>query len=485
MLPRKDGRDGEAKRDTRLPKVEKRLSKVEKRLPRVKDTFLKKSKYRHLLDDVRVNRWFRNNLRGSAVTAAEQLRRLGRICEHFDTSPQELARLSCRRAEDFLLDMATMLEDEGKRSSYIKNMLKAGKSWFRACRKHIDVDIKLTRETGLFDSEKPPVPAELQRILDAADTRQKVGISLMAFSGFRDQVLGDYTGIDGLKVGDFPEMSIKDGKVQFDRMPTLIKCRAPLSKIKYEYVSFLNQQGCDYLKSYLEERMRRRKKETKQDGRTVEVEVPGETLTADTPIITPRQLHVGTHIRTTNIADMLKKAIVKSGFNYRNYVFRRYFATRILHAEEEGLPHSYSVFWMGHMGEMLMLYTLHKGLDDETRERLRAAYKKADEAHLTTRGKKEETSEAKLVATLRREWLKYSGYGDEEIAKLGDLSKLTHEQVQELTRKSRQKVVAMSELKQLIAEGWEFVASLPNDEAVVRLPTALTQAQAGDRTSPP
>jgi hypothetical protein len=62
---------------------------VEKRLPRVKDTFLK---YRHLLDDRQVNRWFRNNLRGSAVTAAEQLRRLGWICEHFDTTPQELAK---------------------------------------------------------------------------------------------------------------------------------------------------------------------------------------------------------------------------------------------------------------------------------------------------------------------------------------------------------------------------------------------------------
>jgi integrase len=466
-------------------KAEKRLSKVEKRLPRVKDTFLKKSKYRHLLDDPQVNRWFRNNLRGSAVTAAEQLRRLGWICKHFDTTPQELARLPCRKAENFLLDTVSLLEDDGKRSSYIANMLKAAKSWFRFNRKHIEVNIKLTRESGLFDKEKPPTLAELRRILDAADTRQKVGVALMSFSGFRDQALGDYTGVDGLKVSDFPEMSIRDGKVEFDKIPTLVKCRASISKIGYEYASFLSQEGCGYLQNYLEERMRRRKKETKQDGKTIEVEVPGETLNPDAPIITPKQLHVGTHIRTTNIADMLKKAITRAGFNYRPYAFRRYFATRMMHAEEGGLLHSYSVLWMGHAGEMLMRYTLEKGLDDETREMLRAAYKKADEAHLTTRGRREEVPEAKVVATLRREWLKYSGYGDEEIAKLGDLSKLTHEQVQELTRKSRQKVVAMSELKQLIAEGWEFVASLPNDEAVVRLPTALAQAQAGGRTSPP
>jgi hypothetical protein len=192
---------------------------------------------------------------------------------------------------------------------------------------------------------------------------------------------------------------------------------------------------------------------------------------------------VGTHIRTTNIADLLKKAITRAGFNYRPYAFRRYFATRMMHAEEGGLLHAYSVLWMGHAGEMLMRYTLQKGLDDETREKLRAAYKKADETHLTTRGRKVEMPETKLVAMLRKEWLKLARYSDEEIAKLGDLAKLSHEQVQELTR--RQKVVAMSELKQLIGEGWEFVASLPNDEAIVRLPTVLTQAQAGDRTSPP
>jgi len=55
-----------------------------KRYPRVKPTFLKKSKYRHLLDDPQVDRWFRNLLRGSAVTAAERLRRLGWLCEHFE-----------------------------------------------------------------------------------------------------------------------------------------------------------------------------------------------------------------------------------------------------------------------------------------------------------------------------------------------------------------------------------------------------------------
>jgi hypothetical protein len=45
--------------------------------------------------------------------------------------------------------MVTLLEDGGKRSSYISNHLKAAKSWFRFNRKHVEVEIKLARESGL------------------------------------------------------------------------------------------------------------------------------------------------------------------------------------------------------------------------------------------------------------------------------------------------------------------------------------------------
>jgi hypothetical protein len=270
------------------------------------------TKYRHLLDDPQVDRWFRNLLSGSAVTAAERLRRLGWLCEHFDTFPREMAKLRRREAENFLYDMVSVLEDQGKRSGYISNLLKAAKSWFKFNGKHIEVDIRLARETGLYDQEKAPTTPELRRILDAADTRQKVGVSLMAFSGFRNETLGDYTGVDGLKISDFPEMEIKDGIVDFKAIPTVVVCRTPLSKIGYEYTSFLNGEGCDYLKAYLEERLRGRKKETKQEGKTVEVEVPGEVLAPDSPIITPKQLNAGSHIRTSNISDLADTATVDS-----------------------------------------------------------------------------------------------------------------------------------------------------------------------------
>lgn len=450
---------------------------------RVKPTFMQKSKYRHLLNDPNVYRWFRKLLRRSPVSAGEHIRRLGWLCEHFATTPQELAKKSKRQANDWTEDMISLLEDEGKRSSYISNLFKTAKSWFKHNSKQIDVEYKVARgETGLYAKEKPPTNEELRRIFDAADIRQKVAISLMAFSGFRDETLGDLTGVDGLKVSDFPEITISNGTVQFKSIPTFVICRATISKSGYEYRSLLNEEGCDYLSTYLTWRMQTKEKDTKQiiEGKrkTVRVKVPGEILTPDSPIITPTRLNVGTHIHTTNISGIIKQAIVKAGFNWRPYALRRFFAKRLLRAEDDGLiTGQYAKFWFGHMGDMLLKYTLQKGLDEEDLERLRKAYQRLDEAHLTTVGRKPPTQE-RLVSEMRDTMLGMLGYTEEERQKI-DLAKLTEEEFRDLLRQkaaglfgvaggSRQKVITMGQVAEAITEGWEFVTQLPNNQAVVR-----------------
>ena len=295
---------------------------------------MQKSKYHHLLNDPNVQRWFRKLLRRSPTSAGKNLSRLGWLCKHFDTTPKELARLSKRKAEDWTEDMISLLEDDGKRSSYISNLFKTAKSWFKHNRKRVEVEYKVAPETGIYAKEKPPTNDELRRILDAADIRQKVAISLMAFSGFRDQTLGDLTGVDGLKISDFPEMKIANGTVEFTAIPTFVICRATISKSRYEYRSLLSEEGCEYLRTYLTWRMQEKEKDVKQlaEGKrkTVRVNVPGETLTPDSPIITPTRLNVGSHIHTTNINGIIKKAIVKAGYNWRPYAFRRFFAKRLL-----------------------------------------------------------------------------------------------------------------------------------------------------------
>jgi hypothetical protein len=428
---------------------------------------LAKSPYRYLLDDVDFKRWFNNVKRGSVATAYEWLRRIGYIHKTFGKSPKEIASLSPKDATNFILDIVSTLEEQGRGGNYIANCVKPLKSWLEFNGIRIQQRIKISGRGELirFADERPPMPDELKKIFNIADLRARVACALVAFSGFRLEVLGDYLGNDGLKICDFPEMRISNGTVEFEQIPTMIMVRKSLSKTGNQFFTFLCEEGCEYLKEYLEWRMRR-----------------NEKLSSHSPIITPNAIKLaGQHIRTINIGDLIRKPIRAAGFSWRPYVLRRYFDTRMMMAESDGLViRDYRTFWMGHKGDIEHTYTVNKALSKDVIEKMHESYAKASEKYLMTI-KREEVTKASVLETFNRQFLKLAGYTDEEINQLGDLSQLTSEQVQELIRKksmqalglngnSKQKVVPMNEIKHWILQGWEFVATLPTNEAIIKLP---------------
>ncbi len=289
----------------------------------------------------------------------------------------------------------------------------------------------------------------------------------MAFSGTRLEVLADFLGDDGLKLKDFPEITVNHGKVDFETVPTRVVVRKNLSKTGNQYLTFLHGEGCDYLKQYLEYRM-----------------MVGEKLAPDSAIITPNKNNMlGQHIRTTNIGDLMRKAIRAAGFSWHPYVLRRYFDTRLMLAEADGLIiRDYRQFWMGHSGDIEHTYTVNKGLSKVVIEKMRGSYAKASAKYLETAGKKESVTKEDMVNEFNKQFLKLSGYKDEEIGKLGDLSQISTEQLQDMIRKksmealglngNHQKIVPLLELRNYILGGWEYVRDLPNDEAVIRLPNS-------------
>jgi len=93
-------------------------------------------------------------------------------------------------------------------------------------------------------------------------------IALVSQAGLRLETLGNEFGTDGLRISDLPEMEIKDGRVEFKRIPSMIAVRPTLSKAKHKYFTFLTNEGCEYLKAYLEKRM-----------------AEGEKLASDSPVI--------------------------------------------------------------------------------------------------------------------------------------------------------------------------------------------------------
>ncbi len=431
---------------------------------------LKRSPYKHLLEDNQFRLWLENVERGSVTTASEYFRRIGHICNVFNLTPSKLAEMDYKTAGNFLLQVVTYYEQKESAGTNIKGYVRALKSWwsFNDIEVKKKIRIRGSSDYSKYENEKVPTPEELERILNVADIRAKVACTIVAFAGFRIEVLGDYLGDDGLKVGDLPEMVIENGIVEFKKIPTMVIVRKRLSKAGHQFISFLPSQACGYLKQYLELRIRN-----------------GEQITTTSPVITALEHNphkVGQHIRTTNIGDLMRKAIRNAGFKWRPYVLRRYFDTRLMVAESDGLViRDWRVFWMGHKGDIEHVYTVNKGLPQDVIEKMREAYTRSSEKCLVTI-RKETMSQDKVLETFNHQFLVMAGYPEDEIKQFGDLSKLSVEEMQELIKKksmevlglngNNQKVVPLNQVKDWIQQGWEYVTSLPNNEAIIKLPSA-------------
>jgi integrase len=101
--------------------------------------------------------------------------------------------------------------------------------------------------------------------------------------------------------------------------------------------------------------------------------------------------------------------------------------------------------------------------------------------HLTIQTPNQPVRADEMKHIARRESLLNFGWSESELDKKGDLSILTSEQIQVMIEEKknqllglngngRQKVVPMSEMRNYIEQGWEFLTTLPTNEAVVGLP---------------
>lgn len=395
----------------------------------------------------------------------------------FNTTPAKLSKMSKKQATDFLIDLVALLDSQGKRPKYISHFVKVMKSWFSFNDIHVTERIKVSdnAKPSKVDQEQSPTPEQLRRVLNAADQKQKVECACVGFAGLREESIGDYLAEDGLKVADLPEMVVDNTSkvVTFSKVPTVVMVRPNLSKAGHRYFTFMPDEGCQYIRELLEFRMAR-----------------GELIGPESPIDTSlkwlnkavAEKNVG-HITTRKIGGSMKVAITKAGFDWRPYILRTYFATRLMMAEADGLIiRDWRIFWMGHKGDIEHVYTLNKRLPEDLIEKMREAYSKAAEKYLVTTSTQNNTmSKDAVLATFNRQFLSMSGYADDEIEELGDLSQLTAEEMQGLIKRksreslglngnNRQKVIPMLEVRNWIMEGWEYVTSLPSDEAIIRLP---------------
>ena len=443
----------------------------------------RKAVYIKLLEDPSVKRWYSNLAKGSVILADVYLRALGRFCERVKTTPKQFVKMPVRKLEDVTQDFIDELESAKKPSGepyspgYVESYLKAIRSWAEWNRKPIQRKIKISnsnRRPTLKD-ERAPTQEELKRVLynDKTPLRTRACIALIAFSGVRIEVLGDYRGIDGLRIKDLPEMEVADGRISFTKVPSMIVVREELSKSRHRYLSFLCEEGCEILKQYLERRL--------QEGETLGPE-SGVIVTSVSQAKKSSHFKIedkSPFLRTTKIGDEIRRAMRVAGLPWRPYVFRTYFDTVLMLAESKGfVSHAYQQFWMGHKGDIEAQYTTNKNkLPDKVIEDMRQAYSKVQDLLQTT--KPDSASEEKIRRAFKEQLLLVAGFKRDEIDKM-DLDGKSDEELQQAIRQrllglmanngSKQKVITLSEVESHISQGWEFVATLPNDRAILKVP---------------
>ncbi len=412
-----------------------------------------------MLVDADVRRWYENVSRGSRVTADVYLRRLGWTCSRLNVDPKGLLALGDRDLNALLVDFVSRLEREGRTGSYIKSCMKAVKSWLSFNMRELKVKIKIrgVDDTPTLRDERVPTQPELKRIFMCADVRGRVACALLAHSGLRIETLGNYIGKDGLRVRDFPEMRVEGKSVIFEKVPAMVVVRRELSKAGHQYFSFLTEEGCDFLKAYLESRLK-----------------SGEKLAGDSPLLKPKAAPKP-FIRSTNVSDMIRSAIRRAGFSWRPYVLRSYFDTQLMLAESKGLVlRDYRQFWMGHKGDIENRYTTNKcKLPESVVEDMRESFRRSQEYLQTT---KPEAGREKLIEEFRKQLLLVAGFTQKEIDQM-DVASLSDEEFQETVRKRllenrndccMQKVIGLNELEKYLENGWEYLATLPNQKVIVK-----------------
>jgi hypothetical protein len=420
-----------------------------------------RSKYRPLLEDKDVRRWYENLVRGSPACAEIYLRNLGNFCQLMGVTPGQLARKPVTEIEDLLMDFVTSAQKKHA-GSYVHNTTKVVKSWLAHNGIQLKRKIKITgaHETPTLKDERTPTKEELRRIFLSGSKQARTACAIVAHAGLRLQGLGSYIGYDGLRMRDLPELKIKGSEVSFEKIPTMVVVRSALSKARHQYFTFLTEEACSYLKDYLEERLR-----------------DDEQLTPDSAIVKPKVAQKP-FIRTVNIGDMMRLAIRSAGLPWRPYVLRCYFDTQLMLAESKGLVlRDYRQFWMGHKGDIENRYTTNKQrLPESVVEDMRAAYARSEE-FLQTKVK-EETSEEKLKGSFRKQLLLVAGFTQAELDKM-DVPSMSDEVLQNIVKKrllgaqasngASQKVVSVDEANDYLAKGWEYVAKLSNNKVVIKM----------------
>lgn len=412
------------------------------------------------MGDRDLKRWYLNMKEGSIQTAEPRLRRLKKFSSDTGISPKQLLKLTKKKRDDVIEDYVR--SKSGMAGTYVNGIVGSLRSWLQFNYLDLGRKIKIKDAYNPKLEERVPTQIELREAFQRSGLKSRASQALLAHSGLRPEILANFEGNDGLRLSDLPEVEISKDSVEFSVIPTMIVVRRTLSKAGHKFLTFLGPEGCEYLKTYFNSLVGK-----------------GVKLTPQVPLISKaRGTDDPTFYQEKSITEDIRRDW-RPRFAWRPYVLRAYFDTQTLLAESQGkIARDYRVFFMGHKGDTEARYTTNKGrLPKDLIEDMREAYSRCL-PYLQTE-KTEKTTKEDIQRAFREQLLIVAGYTTAEVDRI-DIDSIADEEFQTMIRKKllgtmvnngmKQRVIRISEVELSLGHGWEFVATLPDEKAIIRIP---------------
>jgi len=247
---------------------------------------------------------------------------------HEDGSPDPGGIKRIRQAEE---EYVGELQARGR----APNMIKAAVTAVRAMLIVNDVEVPriLLPQGRVVYEDRSPRPEELARMMEVADLRARVIVSMLALGGFR--------------IGTLRRLRYRHVKEDLEtgRTPVHVHVEADITKGKYgSYDTFIGAEAVAVLRLYLEQRRR-----GSPSGK-----IPPETIQDDSPLLrsdhtrevrslSQKQLH--TIVHTTYVRAGLSSEKRGRLYMLRTHSIRKYFRTQLAAL---GVPRDYIDYMMGH-----------------------------------------------------------------------------------------------------------------------------------------
>lgn len=292
--------------------------------------------------------------------------------------------------------------------------------------------------------DRAPSPEELKRVVMHTDVRGKALTTMLGSSGMR--------------IGELLSLRVKD--IDFSKKPTTVYLRAEVTKDRQARYCFVSDEATTFLREFLGQR----------------------TADAESyvfPTSTRGRAHKTGNAPMTywNADEIFSRALRASSLeekddNGRNVIhihsLRKFFFSQLIPVLGREIVEAL----MGHKAFLDSSYRRF------TEKQMGEFYLKGMNA-VTVMLKRESVNEREVKKAFKEQFLLVAGFKQDEVEQM-DLEEMNNEELQSVVRQklvgvmtgngSRQKVIPVQEVRSYIGQGYEYVASLPDGGAIVKVP---------------